>query len=297
MNLKKLRLYENQEEHDVFSPKPWLSWLFFLLTLVTTTWVSAQLQGVNLMDEPWRFTVGLPYSLALLAILGFHELGHYYMAKHHGMEVTPPLFFPVPFALGTFGAFIQMRSPAKDRNMLFDIAVAGPLAGLAVTVPVLYFGLKDSQVLAYDVNVASPVLGEVVFGSSLLFSLIAKISLGEVHMQNMVRLSPLAFAGWLGLIVTALNLLPIGQLDGGHIVRAFFGRRLARVISTTVRWTLLFVAIFIWQNLILWALIVFCFVGKGVLLLNDEDVLTPWRRRLSYVALIILGSIIIPLPY
>jgi len=127
---------------------PLVHLLLFGFTGLTTTWAGAAHQGVNLLREPDRFGVGLPYSLGLLAILGVHELGHYFTPRRHGMGVTPPYFIPVPFALGAFGAFIQMRSPAENRRMLFDVAVAGPLAGLAVAVPALLLGLRSSAVLA-----------------------------------------------------------------------------------------------------------------------------------------------------
>ena len=109
--------------------RTWLHWLLFGLTFLTTTWAGAMHQGVNLLEEPGRFAAGLPYSIGLLLILGVHELGHFFMARHHGLRVTPPFFIPVPFALGTFGAFIQMESPTENRRSLFDVAVAGALAG------------------------------------------------------------------------------------------------------------------------------------------------------------------------
>ncbi len=117
--------------------RPWVHWLLFLLTVMTTTAAGAAHQGVNLWREPNRFAVGLPYALGLMAILGVHELGHYFVAKRHGIRVTPPYFIPVPFALGTFGAFIQMRSMPENRRALFDVAVAGTLAGLAIAIPAL----------------------------------------------------------------------------------------------------------------------------------------------------------------
>ena len=117
---------------DRKNARPWVNGLLFALTILTTTWAGAAHQGINLLHEPARFAVGLPYALGLLAILGVHELGHYFMARYHGIRVTLPFFIPVPFALGTFGAFIEMRSRAENRRALFDVAVAGPLAGLVV---------------------------------------------------------------------------------------------------------------------------------------------------------------------
>jgi hypothetical protein len=121
---------------------PLLHVLLFLLTLVTTTWAGALHAGVNLLEEPQRFPVGLLYSLPLLLILGTHEFGHYFAARAHRMRVTLPYFIPVPFGLGTFGAFIQLKSPAENRRALFDVGVAGPLAGLVIAIPALWIGLQ-----------------------------------------------------------------------------------------------------------------------------------------------------------
>ncbi len=209
------------EEATMEKPvRPWLHWLLFALTVLTTTWAGAAHQGIDLLREPARFAAGLPYSLGLLAILGVHEMGHYFMARRHGINVTPPFFIPVPFALGTFGAFIQMRSPSENRRALFDVAVAGPLAGLVVAIPALLVGLQSSTILPVETAPAAHMLGGTSVGSSVLFALLAKLSLGDaLQAGHIIRLSPIAFAGWLGLFITALNLLPIGQLDGGHTAR------------------------------------------------------------------------------
>src|SRR5262245_40395490 len=140
------------EEQTLERPvRPWVNALLFGLTVLTTTWAGAAHQGVDLLRNPGQFAVGLPYALGLLAILGIHELGHYFAARSHGIHVTPPYFIPVPFALGTFGAFIQMRSPVENRRALFDMAVAGPLAGLVVAIPLLLIGLQSSTVVGGQV--------------------------------------------------------------------------------------------------------------------------------------------------
>lgn len=278
--------------------RPWVNWLLFGLTVVTTTWAGAAHQGIDLLREPGRFAAGLPYSLALLAILGVHELGHYFAAKRHGIRVTPPYFIPVPFALGTFGAFIQMRSPTENRRALFDVAVAGPLAGLVVAIPALLIGLHSSQIIPGDATAGPLGMGGTSVGSSLLFALLAKLSLGgALQSGHIIRLSALAFAGWLGLFVTALNLLPIGQLDGGHIAHAIFGRRIGDSIGTIAMWSLLLLAIFVWPGLTMWAVIVFFIAGRTFPPLNDLTPLTPGRRWLGYATFIILGLILAPLPH
>ena len=286
---------EQVVERRVF---PWVNWLLFLLTLVTTTWAGAAHEGVNLLREPQRFAVGLPYSLGLLAILGVHELGHYFAAKRHGINVTPPYFIPVPFALGTFGAFIQMKSPTENRRALFDVAVAGPLAGLVVAIPALLIGLRYSAIIPGDPSIQPHMMGGTSVGSSVLFALLAKLSLGEaLQYGHILRLHPLAFAGWLGLFVTALNLLPIGQLDGGHMARAMFGGRAGRTISTVAMWTLFLLALFVWPGLFMWALIVFFLAGRGTPPLNDVTPISPGRRWLGYATFLVLALIVAPLPH
>ena len=282
-------------EHPV---RVWVNWLLFALTLITTTWAGAAHQGINLLQEPGRFAAGLPYSLGLLAILGVHELGHYFTARSRGIQVTPPYFIPVPFALGTFGAFIQMKSPTENRRALFDVAIAGPLAGLAVAIPALLIGLRSSTILPGNAATDAALMGGTSVGSSLLFALLAKLSLGDaLQYGHVLRLSPLAFAGWLGLFVTALNLLPIGQLDGGHIAHALFGRRIGDTIGTIAMWSLLLLAIFVWPWLTFWAVIVFFIAGATTPPLNDVTPLQAGRRWLGYASFVILGLILAPLPH
>jgi membrane-associated protease RseP (regulator of RpoE activity) len=275
--------------------RPAINWLLFALTLATTTFAGAAHRGVNLLQEPERFTVGLPYSLALMGILGFHELGHYFTARYHGMRVTPPYFIPVPFALGTFGAFIQMRSPAENRRALFDVAVAGPLAGLVIALPALYFGLQGSEVLPAGSTAVEGLRG-LTSRASILMALLIQASLGNVGAGDVLRLNPLAFAGWLGLLVTALNLLPIGQLDGGHIARAMFGTRVGTLISWTAMGTLFLLAVFVWPGLLMWAIIVFFIAGRPTPPLNDLTRVTPVRRVVGVLAFVILALILIPMP-
>ena len=280
------------------STRPWLHWVLFGLTFLTTTWAGAMHQGVNLLREPERFAVGLPYAVGLLLILGVHELGHYFTARRHGMRVTPPYFIPVPFALGTFGAFIQMKSPPENRRVLFDVAVAGPLAGLAVAIPALLLGLESSTVVPGDAAQSRSMMHGTSVASSLLFALLSKFSLGDaLEFGYVLRLSPLAFAGWLGLLVTALNLLPIGQLDGGHMARAMFGSRVGQIISSVAMWSLFLLAIFVWPGLLFWAIIVFFIAGQGTPPLNDLTPITSPRRWLGYGTFLVLVLILIPLPH
>jgi membrane-associated protease RseP (regulator of RpoE activity) len=279
--------------------RPWLHWLLFGLTVITTTWAGAAHQGIDLVQEPGRFIVGLPFSIGLLLILGVHEFGHFFMARRHAMDVTPPYFIPVPFGLGTFGAFIQMRSPPVNRRALFDVAVAGPLAGFVIAVPALLLGLRFSSVTTgSDGMLSHGFLHGATVGSSILFTLLAKLSLGNAAQYGaLVQLSPLAFAGWLGLFITALNLLPVGQLDGGHITRAMFGSRVGQTISSIAMWSLFLLALFVWPGLLMWALIVFLIAGRGAPPLNDVTPLDAGRMVLGYIAMLILILILAPMPH
>lgn len=292
--LPQARSLELESEPSV---RLWVHWLLLLATIVTTTAAGAAYQGVNLWREPERFAAGLPYSLGLMAILGVHELGHYFTAKRYGIRVTPPYFIPVPFALGTFGAFIQMRSTPENRKALFDVAIAGPLAGLVIAVPALLVGLRSSTVVPGDAAAVGWIHGTSV-GSSVLFALLAKLSLGQsLAAGHVLQLSPLAFAGWLGLFITALNLVPVGQLDGGHIVQALFGGRIAGTIGSMAMWSLLLLALFVWPGLMMWAILVFFIAGRVAPPLNDLTPLTPGRQWLGYAALVILALILVPLPH
>ncbi|HXM28798.1 MAG TPA: site-2 protease family protein [Chthoniobacterales bacterium] len=297
----KIILIPKPAEED-FSRKPvrpWLHWLLFCLTVITTTWTGASYQGVDLAQEPGRFAVGLPYCIGILLILGVHELGHFFMARRHAMDVTPPYFIPVPFGLGTFGAFIQMRSPPVNRKALFDVAVAGPLAGLAMAVPALLLGLQFSSIAAgRDGTLTDTFQQGATVGSSILFTVLAKLSFGDAAQYGaLVQLSPLAFAGWLGLFITALNLLPVGQLDGGHITRAMFGSQVGQTISSVAMWSLFLLALFVWPGLMMWVVIVFLIAGRGTPPLNDVTPLDAGRMVVGYIAMLILILILAPMPH
>lgn len=179
-----------------------------------------------------RATPALGFAVALMAILLVHELGHYVFAKRYIINASPPYFLPAPWMvnfIGTFGAFIRLRSPIVDRRQLFDVGAAGPWAGLIVTVGVLLYGLSQSQVLPGESGLSPQFImwGGTHFyiGDSFLMRFARELMVGE----GLVMLHPLALAGWFGLFVTMLNLIPLGQLDGGHIVYALIGKQQAKV--------------------------------------------------------------------
>ncbi len=193
--------------------------ILFILTVLTTLAAGAILLGVNLMENPLFIWRGWPFALAIMTVLGMHELGHYIMSKKRDVVATLPFFIPAPTILGTFGAVISMKSPMPDRRSMFDIGIAGPVLGLVFAVPVTIIGLMNSPI-----DVQLPLDGEqgvgIALGAPLIFQ--ALIELVPVNLSEGI-LHPVAFAGWVGFFVTFLNLLPVGQLDGGHIARALLG--------------------------------------------------------------------------
>ena len=276
----------------VVRPHPartWINALLFVATVLTTLYAGAAQQGIDLLREPGRWTTGLPFALTLLVILGTHEFGHYFAARYHRAAVTLPYFIPMPFNfLGTMGAFIQLRSPIKDRKSLFDIGVAGPLAGLAVAIPLLLYGLSISPV--------GPIGPGLLEGNSLLYLALKYLVHGRVLPGNGldVWLDPIAFAAWFGLLVTCFNLLPIGQLDGGHIAYALWGRRAWSIASVSV--VLLFALSFFWIGWLTWALLVFFLGLRHPPPLNDLTPLDGKRRAVGIATVILFFLVFTPVP-
>ena len=222
-----------------FSPHPpkfRVNVLLFLTTIITTMMAGAlQAKGVEAFASPKNFLSGVPFSAALLGILLAHEMGHYFASRYYGVPASLPYFIPVPTIIGTMGAVIRMRAPIRDRRILFDIGIAGPLAGLAVAVPATLIGLLHSGVIE-----AGSTAGGIELGDSLLFMALTRWIFGSLEETQTVLLHPVAFAGWLGFFVTSLNLLPMGQLDGGHVTYGIFGPR-HRLVSRTV-----FILLVVW---------------------------------------------------
>jgi membrane-associated protease RseP (regulator of RpoE activity) len=226
-------------------------------------------------------------------------MGHYLTARGHGVRVSLPYFIPIPFALGTFGAFIRMPPLLTSRRQLFDIGVAGPLAGLVVAIPALALGLQWSRVLPVDPASAGHMSQGVSVNASMALALVSKLALGDTLAQgHYLVLHPLAFAGWLGLMITALNLLPVGQLDGGHIAHALFGRARAGFIGKVALGGMVVLGLFVWPGLITWALIIYFIAGRpGLPPLDDVTVLDGKRRAVGWFAYGLLALILLPLPH
>jgi membrane-associated protease RseP (regulator of RpoE activity) len=280
--------------------RPGLALGLLLVTLFTTTAAGAALAGIteaDLQESPGVILQGLPYALTLMVILGCHEMGHYLMARRYGMQATLPYFIPVPFFLGTFGAFIQLRSPVPNRRALFDVGIAGPLAGLVVTFPLLLWGLGQSTVVPMPEEGSSLLSFEAMNpAASLLLALLIKLALGSgIGPEQAIHLHPVAIAGCLGLVVTALNLMPVGQLDGGHIVHAMYGQRMGAVIGQIARLLVLILAL-VHSELLIWAILLFFIPAVDEPALNDVSELDDRRDLLGLMALTLLVMIVLPVP-
>ena len=276
--------------------------VLFVLTVLTTTAAGidhyAAFRADFLPVTPvWRASLiwpGLFYSVTILAILGCHELGHYFACRYYDVDASLPFFLPVPTPLtGTLGAFIRIREPIPTKRMLFDIGIAGPLAGFAVAVPALLLGVSMSHVAKLPPDFRGFELGEPP-----LFKLVEWLIWGSVPDGYSLNLHPIGFAAWFGLLATALNLFPVGQLDGGHISYAVLGRR-----STYVTLAMVLVAIglsflsaswVVWTGLMVAMLFVF---GPRHPRTFDEDVpIDRTRRWMALAALIMLALCFTPAP-
>jgi membrane-associated protease RseP (regulator of RpoE activity) len=301
--------------------------LMFILTVLSVMLTGAQIPldvpiptdlfgQLGLMAR--YILTGWPFALALLSILVSHEFGHYFAGRYHKTDVSLPFFIPLPFSLlGTMGAVINMREMTKNKRTLFDIGVAGPLAGLIVSIPVLFIGLTLSS--------TGPILpsdgGGYIEGNSLLYLLAKYIVFGQLlpapaNFNGLppliywlayfftgqpvpfggldVFIHPVALAGWAGLLVTAINLIPAGQLDGGHILYVLFGKRLQRALPAIL--TAMGIMGFFWPGWWLWAAILF-FFGRSHPETRDEITeIGPKRRILAWLMIFVFLLVFIPVP-
>jgi membrane-associated protease RseP (regulator of RpoE activity) len=301
----------DEEYAETRPERYWLHALLLLLTLLSTTVVGARyaldfslnqppfpgdyLDGLwEVLISPALLAAGLPFSLTLLTILSAHEMGHYIACVLYRVDASLPYYLPVPTPIGTMGAFIRIRSPIYSKAALFDIGIAGPLAGFLFLLPALAIGLAWSKVIP---GISSQ--GFLIFGTPLLqYGLSALIFPGVP--AGDIYLHPVARAAWVGVLATALNLLPIGQLDGGHILYAFAGTR-HRLLSRVFVGILLAMGLVLWWTAdhvswIVWSLLLL-FFGMRHPLIHDWRNPGPWRAVLAVLALaIFIGSFcLIPL--
>jgi membrane-associated protease RseP (regulator of RpoE activity) len=294
----------------------WLHLLLLLATCFTTLVVGARMQydfqnnlpAFALTDDslpffpmswafqqPSRLLLGLPFAATLMLILLAHEMGHYLYCRYYGVDATLPFFIPAPTLIGTLGAFIRIRSPIRSRTALFDIGIAGPIAGFIVATVVLMIALPFSKVmpqLATD--------SDIRLGYPLIFKLAWHVlPLGAIKTQaaslDSVYFHPTAIAAWVGMFATALNLLPGGQLDGGHIVFAMAPRAHKFVSGLTIL-ALIPMALYFWAGWLLWAILL-RISGMRHPVVVEYPGITGGRRGLAVFALIMLILTLAPAPF
>jgi Zn-dependent protease len=272
-------------------PRVTLALISFALTVLSCLFVGAQMVE-GLTDVNWRLLDGLPFAAALLAILVAHELGHYFTARRLGSPTSLPYFLPMPIGpFGTLGAFITMSMPPRNRRHLLAIGAAGPIAGLILAVPILLLGLSLSHVQPL------PAGGYQMEGNSLLYAMLKFLTFGRFLPTAFedVFIHPVAFAGWAGLLVTGLNLIPAGQLDGGHIVYALLGPQGARIVTWAMLAALAGLS-FLWSGWLLWLALVFIFGRLQDRPLDELTELTEPQRALAAAMLIIFLLVFTPAP-
>ena len=276
---------------------PYLHILLFVITFFTTLSAGALQKGINIFEAPRKLLDGLPFAGTLMIILTIHELSHYIASRRQHVTATLPYFIPAPSFIGTFGAFIKMKSPIITRSALIDIGASGPIAGFIVSLIACIVGLSMSHIVPL-----AKVDGLLVLGDSLLFSFLSRVIVGNLPDSVDILLHPVAFAGWIGLFVTSMNLLPIGQLDGGHIAFAILGDRHRYVSITLVAGLAMFgflaiIGVYGREGWGLWALIMLFLGIKHPPVLYREMPLDHTRKYIALVSLFIFIVTFIPAPF
>lgn len=304
------------------TPKPRNPWINLGLAIATI--ISVQLSGAFYACQCLPTTLdqwlsGAPMMLSMMAILLAHEFGHYFAARSHKVAVTLPYFIPLPVIspVGTLGAFIQLRSPFRTKKQLFDIGVAGPLGGLIFAIPLIFWGVANSPVQSLTRNDLSVLEGNSIFYLAVKylvhgeilpsFDRYADLPVWSEYLRVLagiipagggidILMTPVAFAAWFGLFVTAMNLLPVGQLDGGHILYSLLGHN-ARWLGLVLVGLMVAAGIFWWPGWLLWAMLVFFIIGTGhPPPLNDLVELGTGRKILAYVMIAFIIIFFMPNP-
>ncbi len=290
------------------SGREWLiSVLLFVATFISTTFAGIAYAREDIgfltmifvvIRHPGILLYGFPFSFTFIMILLAHELGHFFACRYYGIRCTPPYFLPLPISFaGTLGAFIRIKSPFPNKRALFDVGVAGPLAGFAFVVPALFVGISHSQLIA-----KGSIAGGYSFGEPIIFRLVGKLLLGYSPDRQDMMAHPIAMAAWFGLLATSLNLFPIWQLDGGHISYAMLGRNLQKRLSVAGAIALIAVSFLGWP--------IPSYLVFGVLLLtfglrykffhpstlSDEEEIGPGRVFIGLLAFLILVLSFTPIP-
>ncbi len=330
-------LTEEKEKHVLYlideipegkKSNPRTNLLLFIITLISVLVTGGLFSTPTLPEEinGEAFLLllknGWPFAIAILAILGAHEMGHYLVGKKHGVNVTLPYFIPLPIIspFGTMGAFINMKSIPKNKKQLFDIAIAGPLSGIIVAIPIIILGLSLSKVEMLPIQIPADS-GLQMEGNSLLYLGLKYIIFGELlpspaNYGDMspiiywlryfftgqpfplggydVMIHPIAWAGWAGILVTGLNLIPIGQLDGGHVLTSVFGQKARKV--TPIFLILMGLLGFAWSGWWFWAFLLMFLNQIPSQIKDSVTKLDPTRKKLSILMLILFILVFTPVP-
>jgi len=279
-------VFEEEETHE---PTRWkVNLLLLIITLITTT-----LAGTTGGDSLVEIIIsGLPFSLTIMAILLSHEMGHYLAARRFRIKATLPYFIPFPSIIGTMGAVIKIKSPIRSRRALLYIGAMGPLVGFALSIAAVIIGLHLSEIR--PLPEMEPGAFVPIFGDSLLFAFLVKIILGTIPQGQDVFLSSYAWAGWIGFLVTSLNLMPMGQLDGSHILYALIGRN--QLYFGWAAFAALIILALVWPGWIVWIVLVLLFLMIGHPPVNDPTPLTMGERIMGWSCVIIFILTFIPVP-
>ena len=296
--------------------------ILFVLTVFSVMLAGAQPEGPMPADALGQMLMlaksiftGWPFALSLLGILLSHELGHYFMSRYHKTPATLPYFIPFPFSpLGTMGAAILMRGTPKNKRVLFDIGVAGPIAGLIVAIPVLLYGLSLSTLGTIDPNPNGFLEGNSLIYLLSKFVIFKQVLPAPVEPQGIlywlqyfftgrpvpfggldVFIHPVAFAGWAGILVTSLNLIPAGTLDGGHVVYSLFGEKAKKAFPFIIG--LLVVLGFFWSGWWLWAALLFWLGRVNAQPMDQITELDPARKALAYAMIVVFILVFTPVPF
>jgi membrane-associated protease RseP (regulator of RpoE activity) len=290
--------YYQVNSRDVFAVRlqslrhkiPMLNLILLLLTICSTLFAGTLLAGFNPLQDFSLIVKGVPFSITLMLILGVHELGHFLMAKKNRVDASLPYFLPAPTFIGTFGAFIKMRAPVQKRRALVEIGAAGPIAGFLVAVPALFVGLSASKIMTTSATVG------LKLGESIMMKIATWIMYPGLSDTMDIMLHPVAFAAWIGMLVTMLNLLPIGQLDGGHIAYALLGKWYKK-IGWGALGAILILSIFS-TNWLVWAVLVYLLTRmRHPPILDSNSPVTKYEKMLGIITLIIFILTFIPVPF
>jgi len=300
-------IYSGKKPSFFSKDRTWLNILLFIITAVSTFFVGITWSlsykyaeslsnpeqiplSLEILRDPQILRLSFVYMVVLIGILLAHEMGHYLTCRYYKINATLPFFIPAPTLIGTMGAFIKIRSPIQKKHQLFDIGVAGPLAGFVLAVPAVIYGLSVSKVVP-----SLPQEGALLFGEPLLMKIMGGFLFKGAASGYDVVVHPVAFAGWVGLLVTALNLFPIGQLDGGHVFYSLIGPRV-RKYAKFILAAFIIMGVFLWVGWFVWALLI-SFLGlRHPPVMDEERPLSRGRKIVTVAVLVIFVLSFVPAP-